>query len=168
MLVIVICSSSSKPLPQSFRVRSNFLIAALLPITREREHDSAGPSAPSRGDLVVRWLESSQAPEEFLATLDLSGFNGVNLVVGRVAQTGLAVFCTSNRGIAHLSDNRFEVIGDEDSRRPRGSTYVFQVHKHKKRLAHPVALNMSSGTFAGSATKKALLQTMQWAILQFQ
>jgi len=91
-------------------------------LTNYREVQPASSNgAPSRGDAILGWLQSKDSPEEYLAGLDLSVHNGLNLVIGLVGQGALPrVFVTSNRGVNTADPARFEPC----SYCPKGATYA--------------------------------------------
>lgn len=55
---------------------------ALLTNVREAPSATPLPAQKSRGDLVMRWLESSMNAEQFMAQTDCHAYAGFNLIVG--------------------------------------------------------------------------------------
>jgi len=107
---------STESVPQGERgTRFGFL-------TNYREVQSASSEgAPSRGDAILGWLQSKDSPEDYLAGLDLSVHNGLNLVIGWVGPDALPrVYVTSNRGTSTANLSSFEPC----SCGPKGATYT--------------------------------------------
>jgi uncharacterized protein with NRDE domain len=92
-------------------------------LTNYREPQPASSNgAPSRGDAILGWLQSDASPEAFLASLDLSAHNGLNLVIGWAAPGGPPrVYVTSNRGTSTADPARFEPCA---TCCPKGATYT--------------------------------------------
>ncbi|MES2363337.1 MAG: NRDE family protein [Pseudomonadota bacterium] len=55
---------------------------ALLTNVRELPASSQAPAPKSRGELVMRWLESDMDADQFMAQTDSTAYAGFNLVVG--------------------------------------------------------------------------------------
>ena len=81
---------------------------ALLTNVREPAASSKQTAAKSRGELVMRWLESALDAEQFMAQTDSSAYGGFNLVLGDF-QTGRWNW---------LSNRRFAAAGGFAAHRP--------------------------------------------------
>lgn len=82
---------------------------ALLTNVRELAEASTQPASKSRGELVMRWLESRLDADQFMAQTDSSDYGGFNLVLGDF-QTGRWTW---------LSNRIFDAAAGLAAHRPR-------------------------------------------------
>ena len=68
-------------------------------LTNVREPPRHADAAPSRGELVTRWLRGDATPDAYAASLAGGGHHGYNLVAADLRQG--SVFHLSNRGAPH-------------------------------------------------------------------
>lgn len=115
-------------------------------VTNYRDPASFKPHAPSRGELVSNFLTGEEAPEAFLARLDLNAgdYNGFNLVVGIRDQ----FYWSSNRGgtarrlaqgIYGVSNHLLDTTWPKVS---RGKTALQNILSDKTRLSPEKLLDM--------------------------
>jgi uncharacterized protein with NRDE domain len=84
-------------------------------VTNVRDPSRHDPLAPSRGDIVTRWLSGRQNADRFWTQTALSGYNGFNLVMADF-QDGACFYATSldpqprrlERGLYGLSNARLD------------------------------------------------------------
>ena len=70
------------------------LAGRLAFVTNVRDPSQRDPAAPSRGEIVTRWLSGQQNADRFWTQTALSGYNGFNLVMADF-QDGACYYATS-------------------------------------------------------------------------